>query len=328
VYNVEKFLSRCIESILAQSYNNYELILVDDGSSDNSGKICDEYEKQDNRIKVIHKQNGGLADARNAGLKISRGKFVLFCDSDDYVSNTWCEHFMEYSDTDENSYIVSGYNYVTSNSKKCIPADLLCKTCPIEECFSLQNKGIFGYAWNALFRASILKQFNIHFSTDVIVEDLPFTLNYLSHMKSIVYTGYCDYNYYHDDRETLSNKYYKYGFTRWQEKYRISQQFISENVSEGKQLMIKKQVADMYLYYFLNSLANTFDNRNTDNHIKKLQYNSHIVSTDEFQECLHFADCSHENPNYIHLLKEKNYPAAYLLWKSADIKNTIKRRIK
>lgn len=86
VYNVEIYLSQCIDSIIKQTYANIEIILVDDGSTDNSGIICDEYKKKDNRIVVIHKTNGGLSDARNAGMKIASGDWIGFVDSDDYIS--------------------------------------------------------------------------------------------------------------------------------------------------------------------------------------------------------------------------------------------------
>lgn len=85
VYNVEKFLDQCIKSVLKQTYKKLEIILVDDGSTDRSGKMCDEYKRVDDRIKVIHKENGGLSDARNAGLRIANGKYYSFIDSDDYI---------------------------------------------------------------------------------------------------------------------------------------------------------------------------------------------------------------------------------------------------
>lgn len=89
VYNVEKYLYRCVESILNQSFKDYELILVDDGSTDKSGSICDELKEKDNRIKVIHKANGGLSEARNIGILSAQGKFVTYIDSDDYVANDY-----------------------------------------------------------------------------------------------------------------------------------------------------------------------------------------------------------------------------------------------
>ncbi len=91
VYNVEKYLKKCIDSIINQTYKNLEIILVDDGSPDNCGKICDDYAEIDNRIKVIHKKNGGLSDARNVGIKNSLGKYISFVDSDDYIKSNMIE---------------------------------------------------------------------------------------------------------------------------------------------------------------------------------------------------------------------------------------------
>ena len=89
VYNVEKYLNRCVESLINQDYENIEIILVDDGSKDKSGIICDRWAEKDDRINVIHKSNGGLSDARNAGTKATQGEYILFVDSDDYVNNDY-----------------------------------------------------------------------------------------------------------------------------------------------------------------------------------------------------------------------------------------------
>ena len=93
IYRVEDYLPRCIESILEQTHNNFELILVDDGSPDGSPLICDEYAKKDRRVKVIHKKNGGLVSARKAGLKIAQGEYICFVDGDDFVSNDMLETY-------------------------------------------------------------------------------------------------------------------------------------------------------------------------------------------------------------------------------------------
>lgn len=91
IYKVEKYLNRCIDSIINQTYKNIEIILIDDGSPDNCGVICDEYARKDIRIKVIHKKNGGLSEARNYGIEASIGEYIIFVDSDDYISNNMCE---------------------------------------------------------------------------------------------------------------------------------------------------------------------------------------------------------------------------------------------
>ena len=91
VYKVEKYIDRCVNSIIDQTYKNLEIILVDDGSPDKCGKICDDYAKKDDRIVVIHKENGGLSDARNAGIHAANGKYITFIDSDDYIKNDYVE---------------------------------------------------------------------------------------------------------------------------------------------------------------------------------------------------------------------------------------------
>ena len=95
VYNVEKYLDECVKSILAQTYSNIEIVLVDDGSKDTSGSMCDEYKKQDNRIVVVHKENGGLSSARNAGMENASGDYYIFVDSDDTISPDMVEEMVK-----------------------------------------------------------------------------------------------------------------------------------------------------------------------------------------------------------------------------------------
>ena len=91
VYNVERYIIKCMNSVLSQTYKNIEIILVDDGSQDRCPEICERYAKKDKRVKVIHKENGGLSDARNAGIKVANGEYITFIDSDDYVDNDYVE---------------------------------------------------------------------------------------------------------------------------------------------------------------------------------------------------------------------------------------------
>lgn len=107
VYNVDKYLDECIQSLVNQTLKNIEIILVDDGSTDESGIICDQYAKYDSRVKVIHQQNGGQSMARNAGVKIANGKYLLFVDSDDYILTEACEKLIYYA-TVSNADLVWG----------------------------------------------------------------------------------------------------------------------------------------------------------------------------------------------------------------------------
>ena len=95
VYNAEKTLPQCIDSILSQKYSDFEVLLIDDGSTDNSGRLCDTYSQKDKRIRVFHQENQGVSAARNLGLEQMKGEFVTFCDSDDWVEDTWLLDYMD-----------------------------------------------------------------------------------------------------------------------------------------------------------------------------------------------------------------------------------------
>lgn len=116
IYKVEKFLPTCIESIIRQSYRNLELILVDDGSPDSCPSICEKYKQVDSRIKVIHKKNGGLSDARNAGLKIAKGKWITFIDSDDYVGADFLRVLYTVAVLNEADISICDYSAVLDNN--------------------------------------------------------------------------------------------------------------------------------------------------------------------------------------------------------------------
>lgn len=156
VYNVEKYLNRCINSILNQTYFNFELFLIDDGSTDKSGTICDEYAIRDSRIKVIHKSNEGQAVARNVALDLAKGQYIAFIDSDDYVNRYYIEHLLEALITTNSDMAVCG---VINNHV------FIKKECPktIKKVFSkkeliesyIHEPYIRGVLWNKLYRKSL-----------------------------------------------------------------------------------------------------------------------------------------------------------------------------
>ena len=176
VYNVEKYIEKCIDSIINQTYKNLEIILVDDGSKDNSGKICDEYSKKDSRIKVIHKVNGGLSDARNHGLQIATGDYIGFVDSDDYIAEDMFETLYNLSEEkNADISIVSFYEYYNGkligvrDSKEEI---IMNKIEAIKEL--LIDNRIQSYAWNKLFKKELFE--NQRFPTGKNFEDIATTL--------------------------------------------------------------------------------------------------------------------------------------------------------
>lgn len=161
VYNAENTLRRCLDSILKQTYCDYEVIIVDDGSIDNSGKICDSYSLNDNRFRVVHKENAGVASARQLGVSLATGEYVIHIDSDDWIeSNMLSDMMNEISDAD---ILVSDYYYNTKHGQTYV-RQVDCTTS--EELLEKIIKGeVFGSLWHKLIRRNLYQ--NIKFNTDL-----------------------------------------------------------------------------------------------------------------------------------------------------------------
>ena len=195
VYKAEKFISRCIDSILSQTYCDWELILVDDGSPDNSGKICDGYAQKDKRIKVIHKQNGGVSDARQVGLDAAKGEYIIHADPDDWVEPKMLEELL-YNVKDENADMVI--------------CDMIwekgtCTELHIERPTSLDNEiilcdlfegKIYGSCCNKLVRRDLFRQYDISFPKGIqLREDLYVIASLLVHPIKVSYLNKAFYHY-------------------------------------------------------------------------------------------------------------------------------------
>lgn len=209
VFKVEKYLSRCIDSILAQTSTDFELLLVDDGSPDNSGSICDKYALTDSRIQVFHKKNGGVSSARNFGLDNANGKWIVFCDSDDWVEKDWLE---SYHNAINNivDIIFQGYiqEHHTHQQIHCIRNFSNKYTDTI---FFLEQKDLLGWTWCKIFKASIIEDNKIRFNTTLdINEDLLFTLQYCYYARSISILPAAKYHYIiYEDSLTKKKHPYK-----------------------------------------------------------------------------------------------------------------------
>lgn len=200
VYNVEDYLKHCIESIIKQTYRNIEILLLDDGSTDNSGKICDEYELKDSRIKVIHKKNEGLSATRNLGIKICTGEYLSFIDSDDSVTEDYCETLYK-SITENNADISSiSYKVVRTNGDVILDATqnngLEQNETTVYEGIEiikelLKQNTIKNFAWNKLFKKSIISDFQV----GVNYEDIVFSFEVLGKINRLAYTNKACYNY-------------------------------------------------------------------------------------------------------------------------------------
>lgn len=207
IYNVEKYLSKCVDSIINQTYKNLEIILVDDGSPDNCPKICDEYENQDSRIKVIHKENGGLSDARNAGMKIASGDYIFFVDSDDWISVDTLYRLLDSAEqygadiAECNIYSVKDNRTEEYYSNKFALYD---NNYSIMQAY-IKDYKIKTVVWNKLYKKDILK--NILFEVGKYNEDEFFTYRVLSNSERLVHIDYCGYYYIQRGNSIMGENY-------------------------------------------------------------------------------------------------------------------------
>ena len=220
IYNAEKFISKCINSILNQTYSDFELLLINDGSTDNSGEICEEYADQDNRIKVFHKKNSGPSDTRNIGLNEAKGKWIVFIDADDWVGEKYLESFFYTEKIEEKNHIIQGcqtlsdtgenrddflsrqYSFEiisTNDYNSSIPKNDLLKKWEI---------------WSKLFSLKIINENNLRFNSNLRAhEDAVFWHQYILHIKSFVLLPSKEYRYIRpssNDRVTISNEKHDY----------------------------------------------------------------------------------------------------------------------
>ncbi len=207
IYNVEKYLNRCIDSIINQTYKNLEIILVDDGSPDNCPKICDEYAKKDDRIKVIHKENGGLSDARNKGIKIASGEYIGFVDSDDYIDEKMYEYLLKLIKDNNAEISVCGYKKVYSEEIEYISygKDTVLDTTEGLKTL-LYNNDVGNYVWNKLFLTSSFKENNIEFPKGKIMEDILTTYKLYEKANRIAIGTDEFYNYVQRENSIVGSK--------------------------------------------------------------------------------------------------------------------------
>lgn len=201
VYNAEKYLQRCVDSVLSQTFTNIECILVDDGSSDNSPTICDEYAEKDKRIVVIHKENAGEASARNAGLDVAKGEYIGFVDSDDWCDVCMFHVLYENAIKYDSDVSICGYKVVVDGKTRSSHANydyklrLLNKEQAILGIFLQGSFG--GFSWNKLVKAEIFSKNELRYATTInYMLDVLFFWELFKHIERAVYFPAPYYNYF------------------------------------------------------------------------------------------------------------------------------------
>ena len=314
VYNVEKYLSRCIDSVLQQTYKDFELILVDDGSLDNSGNICDEYASRDARIRAIHKPNGGVSSARNTGLDNAKGKYVMFCDSDDYAEPTWCEELFEYIEKHPKSWCFCGCHCVDANDNvfqaNCVYDKInTYQTFPMSEYWKIYKTNYSALCWIRIFNLAVIRENNIRFDENMSVsEDVLFNLEYGKYCDKFAIVNLPLYNhrsYLNDESEHLDGKLPREMFYTNRRIYSARSGFIDRS----NRLKFETE----FFYNFINDMKSIAWNDSLDRQAKQAKVKE-ILNSSEFRSAIKKADTSKESWKLLLLLKLKLTNVVLLLF--------------
>lgn len=218
VYNAQDRLAVCVDSILNQSFSGFELILVNDGSKDNSLLICNEYAQKDSRVVVVDKENSGAGETRNAGLDKAQGEYVVFVDADDSIDQSALEKLLQLITADEDIDMVCCNHYIefadsgdkTFNEKMNIDGDFCVYDDKAQALYIMEEVRSFCYPWNKIFKREIIQKNNIRFEKQFVTgEDLDFVIKYYYHTRKVVLTNTPLYVYYKDGVGSLCARYKK-----------------------------------------------------------------------------------------------------------------------
>ena len=220
VYNAGALLEKCAGTILKQTYTDFELILVNDGSSDDSGKICDSLAQQDNRVIVVHKENGGAGSARNAGLAQAQGKYVAFPDADDFCKENMYQVMMECMHHDEIDLLLCSYEsgkidsdgqFKLEQTQNLFNESALAVESAREIWFKIRrlNISLLNTPWNKIYRKDIIDKFHLRFPNERRAQDAIFNIRYYNHIKSIRVIDCPLYQYNTNDVQKKGKKFPK-----------------------------------------------------------------------------------------------------------------------
>lgn len=285
VYNAEDTLLNCIESVLSQDYPEIELILVNDGSKDSSGKICDEAASSDKRIRVIHQYNQGVSAARNAGIDVASGNFLMFVDSDDQMLPGMIQNMYAHHDS-EFGIILCGFQRITDNKNKTLfifEQNVLESHIKKEEIASVYKKWLLNAPWNKLYNTELIKRKKIKFEPWCSMgEDLIFNLKYLSVMQGSI----C----------IINKPLYLYNFKRKNKQLLSEKPLFYDSIMKmySYAMYYAKKTGVTHLDFFcetmfdstLNSLEEYYANNIIDNHKEKLTQIKKRIHNRKFKKLL------------------------------------------
>lgn len=310
VYNAEKSLSKCIDSIINQTYRTIEILLINDGSTDNSSNICDCYGYKDARIKVIHLKNKGVANARNTGIDVAKGKYIQFVDSDDWLEEDAIEEALKAIELNKADMVIFGFirHLTPQNYSEYKLSDSFLNTLKKEEIFkklgSLINNEMFNSVWNKLYKRAIIVDKDIRFNVDYQNgEDFMFNMDYIKHINSISICKKCLYHY-NNTQQSLSKSLSLKKFLSIKSAYDIYRMELQNNN------FYNKESSKLYEQYYLKNIfmmiVDIYRNR------KKVNFNYEQIIIDLFIDESIKSSLKIVEPEYMYLkifvliLKSKN----------------------
>ncbi|MCC3869656.1 glycosyltransferase family 2 protein [Terrisporobacter mayombei] len=295
VYNAEKYLDKCIQSIINQKYRNLEIILVDDGSKDNSLEICKKYAEKDKRIKVINKENGGVSTARNIGIEVANGDFMAFVDSDDYIDENMYFNMMQKSNEHECDVIMCDCYKVISDEKYVFTHDIRGGFYDKEQLYKeyfdkLLMQDSINYPptisnWVMLIKANIIKTNKLKYKEGIkFSEDLLFGSKAMYYANSFYYLkNECYYNYINNPTST-TNTYYEKKWDNFTSLYVEIRLFFEDK----KDFDFSMQIYNCLLFFIYNSIGNIYSS-NKKLSVKKKDILK-ILNTKEVREMFNNID--------------------------------------
>lgn len=313
IYNTSKYLHRCIDSILDQNFIDFELILINDGSTDNSLDILREYEEKDTRIVVIDKSNEGVSVARNQGIDVAKGEYIMFCDSDDYVADNWCETFIDGIKHHSNSLCVCDF-FKVDKEEIAIPKNPNSHPQRMDVYQSFRM-GLFGNPVNKIYQTSIIKNSHLRFSSGIpIGEDVEFNTKYMRYCSDIYYMGVPLYFYY--DSETSALKKYYHDLLKYHlDCFSFRYPFIKDYELA--------EYCDISFGYIFPMFENVFDKRNKESFFKKLRFNQKMIKTQSFSDMISHCSEKAMDKKTRRILSKQNYYIYYLFSKLVSMKHKI-----
>lgn len=312
VFNAEKYLTKCVESIENQTYKYFNIILVDDGSSDGSGKLCDELKAKYNNISVIHQKNSGASSARNAGIEASDGKYIVFCDSDDYIDSEMFQKLIDTQSQYPDKLAFCGIKKLTSSGEKsCVLDGEKILTIGKEDFFAIQKAQLFNAPVNKLFQREVLVKKGIHFNPSVALgEDLIFNVDY------VIATG-CDFAvvneplYIYDTsvNNSVSKKYLPQMLADYIELKNKFDQLIEYTKADMEKY--GSRYATILLYNIVNAIKNAMSEKNDASSSQKIKQIKEILNTFNVKDIVSKADKSAYSDIYLKMLCSGNARLVY-----------------